>query len=142
MRHVAHRRLRERASSCACMQPCHVMLCISFVQTTQVLDRLSSRVHEVGRQHFGAFYSSEMGGIVTNPALMVIHMDDHMVHRGHGVVDTVPLRNGQLHQLPRHLELFTRYMHSAGIAMPLSVGAMSRIIIDTVKASKKPDGMC
>ena len=33
---------------------------------------------------YWAFYSSQLGGIVTDPALMVIPFDDHMVHRGHG----------------------------------------------------------
>jgi hypothetical protein len=50
----------------------------------QVLQRLQNAVHPVAAEHFGAFYSSELGGIVTDPALMLVHMDDHMVHRGHG----------------------------------------------------------
>ena len=37
---------------------------------------------------YWAFYSSQLGGIVTDPALMVIPFDDHMVHRGHGIFDT------------------------------------------------------
>lgn len=47
----------------------------------QVFDRLYNCVHLKAAEHFGAFYSSELGGIVTNPAFMVLHMDDHMVHR-------------------------------------------------------------
>ena len=47
----------------------------------QVFDRLYNSVHVNAAEHFGAFYSSELGGIVTNPAFMVVHMDDHMVHR-------------------------------------------------------------
>lgn len=47
----------------------------------QVFDRLYNSVHLKAAEHFGAFYSSELGGIVTNPAFMVVHMDDHMVHR-------------------------------------------------------------
>ena len=41
---------------------------------------------------FSAFYSSQLGGIVTDPALMVIPFDDHMVHRGHGIFDTAGTR--------------------------------------------------
>lgn len=36
-------------------------------------------VHPVATEHFGAFYSLALGGIVTDPALMLVHMDDHMV---------------------------------------------------------------
>ena len=38
-----------------------------------------------------AFYSSDLGGIVTHPALMLVAIDDHMVHRGHAVFDTAHL---------------------------------------------------
>ena len=33
--------------------------------------------------NFYAMYSSVLGGIVTDPAVMVLPLDDHMVHRGH-----------------------------------------------------------
>lgn len=39
-------------------------------------------------------YSSIFGGITTDPAVMVIPMDDHMVHRGHGVFDTAAIMDG------------------------------------------------
>lgn len=32
---------------------------------------------------FLAFYSSALGGIVTDPAFFVVPLDEHMVHRGH-----------------------------------------------------------
>lgn len=39
-------------------------------------------------------YSSIYGGITTDPAAMVIPMDDHIVHRGHGVFDTAAIVDG------------------------------------------------
>lgn len=39
-------------------------------------------------------YSSVFGGIVTDPAAMFVPMDDHMVHRGHGVFDTAAIMDG------------------------------------------------
>jgi len=41
-------------------------------------------------------YSSIFGGITTDPAAMVIPMDDHMVHRGHGVFDTAAIMDGSV----------------------------------------------
>ena len=55
---------------------------------------------------FSAFYSSQLGGIVTDPALMVIPFDDHMVHRGHGIFDTAGLVNGRIYDLEAHLDRF------------------------------------
>ena len=55
---------------------------------------------------FSAFYSSQLGGVVTDPALMVIPFDDHMVHRGHGIFDTAGLVNGRIYDLEAHLDRF------------------------------------
>lgn len=45
-------------------------------------------------------YSSVFGGIILDPAMMVIPIDDHMVHRGHGIFDTAIILDGQVHILP------------------------------------------
>ncbi len=50
----------------------------------QAVEALYGSQHEAQRSTFAAFYSSELGGIVTDPALMVVQIDDHMLHRGHG----------------------------------------------------------
>lgn len=47
----------------------------------QVVYLLESVVHDQARQHYRSFFSSVLGGITTNPALMTVHIDDHMVHR-------------------------------------------------------------
>ena len=46
------------------------------------------------KQQYLAMYSSIYGGITTDPAAMVIPMDDHIVHRGHGVFDTAAVMDG------------------------------------------------
>lgn len=52
-------------------------------------------------------YSSIYGGIVTDAAAMVIPMDDHMVHRGHGVFDTAAIMNGSVNlSAEQNLPLF------------------------------------
>jgi 4-amino-4-deoxychorismate lyase len=39
-------------------------------------------------------YSSVVGGIILDLSMMVIPIDDHMVHRGHGVFDTATISDG------------------------------------------------
>lgn len=53
-----------------------------------------NRARQKSKQQFLAMYSSVFGGITTDPAAMVIPMDDHMVHRGHGVFDTAAIVDG------------------------------------------------
>ena len=48
-----------------------------------------------------------------DPAAMVLPMDDHMAHRGHGVFDTAHLHAGHLHMLDRHVSRFFK-KHARG----------------------------
>jgi 4-amino-4-deoxychorismate lyase len=84
-------------------------------------------------------YSSVLGGIVTDPALMVLPLDDHMVHRGHAVFDTAILAHGMLYQLDQHLERFLRSAEMARIPLPFSREQLRQTIIDTAAASGRRD---
>lgn len=65
-------------------------------------------------------YSSIFNGITTDPAAMVIPLDDHMVHRGHGVFDTAAIMDGSVVFAPlcvwnfeeKRLEHFFCFLHS------------------------------
>jgi 4-amino-4-deoxychorismate lyase len=85
-------------------------------------------------------YSSILGGIVTDPAMMVLPLDDHMVHRGHAVFDTATLAGGMLYQLDPHLDRLLRSAESARIALPFARAQLRQIILDTAAASGKSDG--
>ena len=53
----------------------------SAVATSQVWQLLEQSVSEKARTHFRAFFSTVIGGITVDPALMSVPIDDHMVHR-------------------------------------------------------------
>jgi hypothetical protein len=55
----------------------------------EIRARLQERLPKAS-EGFLSFYSSVVDGVVTDPSLMVIPIDDHMVHRGHAVFDTGP----------------------------------------------------
>lgn len=107
--------------------------------TEEAIGRLRQTVHAKAA-NFYAMYSSVLGGIVTDPALMVLPLDDHMVHRGHGVFDTAVLANGALYQLDQHLERFLRSAQMARIPLPFALEQLRQIIIDTTAASGRRDG--
>jgi 4-amino-4-deoxychorismate lyase len=89
--------------------------------------------------NFYAMYSSILGGIVTDPALMVLPIDDHMVHRGHGVFDTATLAHGMLYQLDQHLTRLVRSAEMARISLPFPSEQLRQIILDTAAASGRRD---
>jgi 4-amino-4-deoxychorismate lyase len=105
----------------------------------EAVARLRAAAHPKSTSYY-AMYSSVLGGILTDPALMVLPLDDHMVHRGHAVFDTAILANGMLYQLDRHLERLLHSAEMARIPLPFPVERLRRIVIDTAAASGKRDG--
>ncbi len=89
---------------------------------------------------YTAFYSSQLGGIVTDTALMVIPFDDHMVHRGHGIFDTAGIVNGRIYDLDAHLDRFLKSAERSKLKLPGSRAEMRDIIIKTTAASGRRDG--
>ena len=90
--------------------------------------------------NYYAFYSSQLGGIVTDPALMVIPFDDHMVHRGHGIFDTAGLIDGRIYDLEAHLDRFLMSAERSKLRVSPSRAEMRDIIVKTTAASGKRNG--
>jgi len=115
-----------------------VTLAPRLLRAEDVLDHLRAlRARQPVR--YWAFYSSQLGGIVTDPALMVIPFDDHMVHRGHGVFDTAAVVGGKIYDLEAHLDRFLRSAASSRLALPCPRGEMREIIARTAAASGQRD---
>ena len=105
-------------------------------KTEKALSRLSESVHAKAN-NFYAMYSSMLGGIVTDPALMVLPLDDHMVHRGHAVFDTATLTRGMLYQLDPHLDRLMQSAEGARIVPPFPRQRLRQIILETAAASRQ-----
>jgi 4-amino-4-deoxychorismate lyase len=106
--------------------------------TDEAIAGLQQSVHAKAA-NFYAMYSSVLGGIITDPALMVLPLDDHMVHRGHAVFDTAAIVNGMLYQLDPHLERFLRSAEMARIPLPFALAQLRQTIIDTAAVSGQRD---
>lgn len=112
----------------------------SAQRPVQVFQRLAESVHETAQQEYGAFFSSQLGGIVTDAGFMVLHIDDHMVTRGHGVFDTCTLCEGYLYMVDEHITRMRLGCEMVGIPVPWSDAALKRILLDTAAASLKLNG--
>lgn len=69
-----------------------------------------------------------------------MHMDDHLVHRGHAVFDTAIIVDGFLYQLAEHLLRFQTSAEAAGLDLPYSIEQIHRIICETAAASSQING--
>jgi branched-chain amino acid aminotransferase len=63
-------------------------------------------------------YSSVLGGIVTDPVLMTVPIDDHMVHRGDGVFETLRVVGGAFYNLNAHLDRLQGSAQRIGLRCP------------------------
>jgi len=116
-----------------------VMVTPRILQADEVIEHLRAlRTRQPVR--YWAFYSSQLGGIVTDPALMVLPFDDHMVHRGHGVFDTAAIADGKIYDLEAHLDRFVRSAGLSKLRLPCPREEMRDIIVRTAAASGKRDG--
>ena len=102
--------------------------------------RAAANVHARARDAHAAFYSSWTDCITTDPAAMVLPMDDHMAHRGHGVFDTAHLHAGHLHMLDRHVSRFFKSMRAANIPPPFDRRVVTSLILRVAAAGGSREG--
>ena len=103
-----------------------------------ILERLEAtdRPHQAD---YLAMYSSWLGGIVIDPGLMLVPVDDHMVHRGDGIFEAFKCLRGSVYLLERHLDRLERSADMIHLQWPLSRPEMKEIILETIRASQASD---
>jgi len=104
---------------------------------TEVLARLRSKRGQPG---YLAMFSSWLGGVVTDPALMQIPLDDHLVHRGHGVFDTCTLSGGRLYRLGIHIDRLLTSASLARIEHSWTKEDLIQMVMDTASHAGITDG--
>ena len=73
-------------------------------------------------------YSSQWRGFVTDPALMMVPIDDHLVHRGDGVFDVMRCVDGKIYQMEAHLQRLERSARSISLRLPPEYNQVKDII--------------
>ncbi|XWS10989.1 hypothetical protein CRYUN_Cryun38cG0045300 [Craigia yunnanensis] len=100
----------------------------------QLLGKLQEKWSSVKKKPYPAMYSSIFGGIILDPAMMVIPIDDHMVHRRHGVFDIAIILDGWP---------FRRFLRSAAkarISPPIPQSTLRSILVQLTAASQCKKG--
>ena len=103
---------------------------------------LAGRSREFSRswhENYLAMYSSLWRGIVTDPVLMTVPVDDHLVHRADGVFDAFKCVGGKAYCLDRHLERLKRSASSIEIGLPAEYSHIGEIIRAVVRAGAEGD---
>jgi branched-chain amino acid aminotransferase len=84
-------------------------------------------------------YSSVYDAIVTDPVLMLVPVDDHMVHRGDGVFESCKCVAGGVYNLGMHLDRIEQSAAMIGLTLPLSRDALAARMVETMRAGGRRD---
>lgn len=83
-------------------------------------DDVFSRLEKLNpRRQYHAMYSTLYDGFVTDPALMLVPLDDHLVHRGDGVFEAIRATPLGFYLLDQHLDRLFRSAESLALPIPL-----------------------
>ncbi|WP_374035627.1 aminotransferase class IV [Bdellovibrio bacteriovorus] len=85
-----------------------------------------------------AMYSSWYGGVIKDPGLMMVPVDDHLVHRGDGVFEAIKVVDGQVFLMQEHLERLQSSAQQIGISLSHSLEDMKKIILETTRIAGEP----
>jgi branched-chain amino acid aminotransferase len=86
-------------------------------------------------------YSTLYGGIVKDPSLMIVPIDDHMVHRGDGVFEAIRFHGSKIYLLDEHLARLVRSADSIAMKLPLKLSEIKEICEGLRVASGVTDGL-
>jgi branched-subunit amino acid aminotransferase/4-amino-4-deoxychorismate lyase len=84
--------------------------------------------------HYHAMYSSLLDAVVTDPALMLLPVDDHLVHRGDGVFDAAKCLDGRLYNFDAHLARLLRSAAALRLSWPGGADELARLTRETIRA--------
>ncbi len=93
-----------------------------------------------GAEQLLAFYDHRIQAICCDACRMVMPVDDHLVHRGDGVFETLRFAEGKVLNLEAHL--LRLYRSAAGLLMepPCAVDDLREAVLAVAKASKATGG--
>jgi branched-chain amino acid aminotransferase len=90
-------------------------------------------------RNYLAMYSSLWDAVTTDPLLMLVPMDDHLVHRGDGVFEAMKCVAGAIYNLGAHMERLESSAASIHLRASADRAAMVARTVETVRAGGQPE---
>jgi branched-chain amino acid aminotransferase len=108
---------------------------LSRDQVFELLGRLKKPYHA----GYLAMYSTLYGGLTREPALMLVPIDDHVVHRGDGVFETIKCVRGRIYQMGPHLDRLAASAAAIGLRLPVTLERLGQLCVATVRLGGAPE---
>jgi 4-amino-4-deoxychorismate lyase len=113
---------------------------IPVLSGTQIIEKLQKHSYDAQCSYL-SMYSSWLGGIVKEPGLMVVPVDDHQVHRGDGVFEAIKLREGRFYLLEQHLNRLSSSALALSLPLPMTIDEIRETIFACTEASQAKDAV-
>jgi len=87
------------------------------------------------------FYDHRLGIACQDPHLFLIPIDDHLVHRGDGVFETLKFKNKKVYLLEEHLQRLQRSARAIDLKLACSLKELKKIILELCRLSQLAHGI-
>ena len=107
---------------------------IPLLSADDIVKKLTLYSYEQKKSYL-AMYSSWYGGITKDPSLMLVPVDDHLVHRGDGVFEAMKVVHGKVYLMNEHLDRLESSARQLSISLLFSREKLAEIIHELVKTA-------
>lgn len=88
-----------------------------------------------------AFYDHRVGAICRDPRMMLLPWDDHLVHRGDGVFESMKYVGRRIYQVEPHLARLERSSRAIFLQSPCSRDEIRELVLEVVRAGGRDTGL-
>ncbi len=109
---------------------------MKLIDASNLVESLHAQQRAEGLYYL--YYSSLLDGYTTDPALMVVPVDDHLVHRGDGIFETMKCVDGAIYNLDAHLQRMQRSAYQIGLTFRGGFDAIRALILELLAIARQP----
>lgn len=111
---------------------------VTIINEKQLLDRIQALNNPFFKEYY-AFYSSWLGGVITDPRWMLLPIDDHMVHRGDGVFEAMKAVNRSIYLMDEHLSRLMKSAKSLALNLSFDRAHIQKTVLETLRIANQSD---
>lgn len=113
---------------------------IPVITEHDLLKKITSQTNPFFEEYH-AFYSSWFGGIIKNPAMMLVPVDDHMVHRGDGVFEAMKAVNRSVYLMNEHMERLFKSADKIALNLSFDADHVKTVVLETLRAANQNEAV-
>jgi 4-amino-4-deoxychorismate lyase len=111
---------------------------IPILDESQIVKAIAKKENPFFDDYF-AFYSSWLGGIIKDPRMMMLPIDDHMVHRGDGIFEALKAEGRAVYLMDEHLQRLFDSAKRISLQSPYDAQTLKNIILETLRVADRED---